>query len=139
MDVGGGKGELSFLLLNLMGVESVVVDPREMGLKNIIAKWRRGMFEPKRVGPILSVWNPAVEDGSMERDPLVPRHLRAFFWASEVKRFLNEGVVPEEEVTRWLDRARAHARDFSWTTRGLQHVEEEAQKEGRGGEEGGGG
>ena len=133
LDVGGGKGELSWALLNLMGVESVVVDPRELGLSNVEKKWRRGMFQPKRVGSVFSVWNPAVENGSSARDPLVPKHLRVFFKASEVTRLLNDGV-PEEEVARWLDGARAQARAVSWTTRGLQHEEE--GKEGKEGEEG---
>ena len=84
LDVGGGKGELSFMLKNLMGVDSCVFDPRPLSLSTMNARWSKGMFEPKRVGPVFSRWNPEVVDGSSQRQPLTPKHARLFFRHEEV-------------------------------------------------------
>ena len=44
LDVGGGKGELSFELCNLNGVECVIVDPQPVLLSKLAHKWRGGWY-----------------------------------------------------------------------------------------------
>ena len=119
------------MLLNLMGVDSVVVDPRQLQLQNIQTSWSKGMFEPLRIGPIYSATNPEVVNGSKDRPSLVPKHLRILFRRDEIHTFLKEGPSPSTQD--WLDGARKEARDIAWTTRGLKHHEDgnegEAAKE----------
>ena len=64
LDVAGGKGELAWELLNCMGVRATVVDPRPLVLGALDKKWRQGMFEPRRTGPVFCRWNPSVQSGA---------------------------------------------------------------------------
>ena len=139
LDVAGGKGELSFELLNLSGAgECVVVDPRSLNLGTVLGKWRKGLFEPRRVG-VFSRWYPACEDGCKDREPRRPGHMRCFFDGASFEDFARatgrEDVDRTDDLyRRWIDRARR----ITWTTKGLRHEDGTSyDKEGGGG--GGGG
>ena len=44
LDVAGGKGQLSFELLNLKGVPTTVVDPRPLNVDKYSASFRMGHY-----------------------------------------------------------------------------------------------
>jgi hypothetical protein len=46
LDVAGGKGYLSWELLNCMGINSIVVEPRGTVFDRLNKKWVKGLFEP---------------------------------------------------------------------------------------------
>jgi len=132
LDVAGGKGELSWELQNLMGVESVVVDPRPLTLSAIERKWTQGMFEPKRFGPVFAKWYPACEDGCSKRKPERPSHLRCFFEADTFSRLAKDDDM-DDTLENWFLGERTKAKAIKWTTKGLQeggrnneHHEEDA-------------
>ncbi|KAL7555001.1 hypothetical protein ACHAWF_018607 [Thalassiosira exigua] len=126
-DVAGGKGELSFELINLSGVaDCVVIDPRPLNLSLVQSKWKKGLFEPKRTG-VFSKWYPACEIGCKEREPRIPHHLRCFFGSASFLEFVaaKEGKVVEttnQLMTSELERAKF----IEWTTKGLQHENAES-------------
>lgn len=132
LEVAGGKGELSWELLNLVGVECVNVDPRPMSLNNAEARWRKGMYEPRRTGPVFRKWLPAVEEGSSQnRSSRRPRHLRCFFHAEPFVRLAQCRADDTDsfDAQRWLKGERSKADSISWTTRGLQHEDEDTSGE----------
>lgn len=118
LDIAGGKGELSWELLNLVGCRDVViVEPRREGLKKGIDKMQKlydkGMFDPKRTGPLFSKWYPAVKDTTnyikdddggrtviIRKQTKRPKHIQCFF---DAKKFLsvlgldNNTLLDEEE------------------------------------------
>eukprot|EP00581_Thalassiosira_minuscula_P013889 CAMPEP_0183711788 /NCGR_PEP_ID=MMETSP0737-20130205/7185_1 /TAXON_ID=385413 /ORGANISM="Thalassiosira miniscula, Strain CCMP1093" /LENGTH=355 /DNA_ID=CAMNT_0025940355 /DNA_START=248 /DNA_END=1312 /DNA_ORIENTATION=+ len=122
VDVAGGKGELSFELINLSGAtESVVVDPRPLNLSLVQTKWNKGLFEPKRTG-VFSKWYPACEDGCKEREPRTPKHLRCFFDSQAFLKFVLADESEEIEHTNThFEREMMRARNIVWTAKGLQH------------------
>eukprot|EP00956_Cyclotella_meneghiniana_P022992 scaffold44120_cov66-Cyclotella_meneghiniana.AAC.5 len=122
IDVAGGKGELSWELINLTGVNScVVIDPRPLNLQLIQSKWKKGMFEPKRTGYVFSKWYPACEEGcSTSREPRDPLHLRCFFDAVKFVDFVNSDDVQTNNHT-WFREEIDRAKQIVWTTKGLQH------------------
>ena len=122
IDVAGGKGELSWELINLTGVNScVVIDPRPLNLQLIQSKWKKGMFEPKRTGYVFSKWYPACEEGcSTSREPRDPFHLRCFFDAVKFVDFVNSDDVQTNNHT-WFREEIDRAKQIVWTTKGLQH------------------
>ena len=134
LDVAGGKGELSFELLNLSGAgECVVVDPRPLNLGAVLGKWRRGLFEPRRVG-VFSRWYPACEDGCKDREPRRPGHMRCFFDGASFARLARATGREDVDRTdglyrRWIDRARG----IAWTTKGLRHEDGTSYDKGGGG------
>ena len=142
LDVAGGKGELSFELLNLSGAgECVVVDPRSPNLRAVLGRWRGGLFEPRRVG-VFSRWYPACEDGCKDREPRRPGRMRCFFDGASFVDFARatgrEDVDRTDDLyRRWVDRARR----ITWTTKGLRHEDGTSydKEEGGGGGGGGGG
>lgn len=51
LDVAGGKGTLSWELINCVGASHcVVVDPRPLDTRYLVKKWRSGHYEPHRTG-----------------------------------------------------------------------------------------
>lgn len=133
IDVAGGKGELSFELVNLSGVrECAVIDPRPLNLSLVRTKWEKGLFEPKRTG-LFSKWYPACEDGCKERKPRSPGHLRCFFNSGQFLEFVLAKEARDTASTNLqLQSEMDRARRIIWTTKGLQHedgssyIEEEA-------------
>ncbi|KAL3782701.1 hypothetical protein HJC23_012220 [Cyclotella cryptica] len=127
IDAAGGKGELAWELLNLTGVKDcVVIDPRPMNLELVRSKWKKGIFEPKRTGPVFSKWYPACEEGCKFRESKSPSHVRCFF---DSKAFLGFIKCPNEKsegekynaAEQWLKEEIVRARRIVWTTKGLQH------------------
>eukprot|EP00571_Detonula_confervacea_P015906 CAMPEP_0172302942 /NCGR_PEP_ID=MMETSP1058-20130122/4580_1 /TAXON_ID=83371 /ORGANISM="Detonula confervacea, Strain CCMP 353" /LENGTH=441 /DNA_ID=CAMNT_0013013611 /DNA_START=86 /DNA_END=1411 /DNA_ORIENTATION=- len=122
LDVAGGKGELSFELVNLTGAKDcVVVDPRPLNLGLVEAKWEKGLFEPKRTG-VFSKWYPACEEGCKDRKPRSPRHLRCFFDSGSFLEFVNAKECSEIERTNvQFGNEMERAKRIVWTAKGLQH------------------
>ncbi|KAL9182309.1 hypothetical protein ACHAXT_012961 [Thalassiosira profunda] len=122
LDVAGGKGELSFELINLCGVkECVVIDPRPLNLSLVRGKWEKGLFEPKRTG-VFSKWYPACEEGCKDRTPQSPGHMRCFFDGASFLEFANAETSEEVERTNEkLLREMIRAKSIVWTRKGLQH------------------
>lgn len=75
LDIAGGKGEFSFEIMNLNGVDSTVFDPRPLDLYRFKRKLEFGFFHRNDV---LGSYNhmPAPEKGQA---PLLPFHIRGFF------------------------------------------------------------
>ncbi|KAL7438925.1 hypothetical protein ACHAXM_006583 [Skeletonema potamos] len=126
VDAAGGKGELAWELINLSGVEEcVVVDPRELNLSLVQTKWKKGLFEPKRTGPVFSKWYPACEDGYKTRQSKSPRHIRCFLDGESCLEFMN--ASSEEDVHRadeWYQAQLLKAKEISWTSKGLTQHED---------------
>lgn len=131
IDAAGGKGELSWELLNLTGVnQCLVIDPRPLSLSLVQTKWKKGLFEPKRTGPVFSKWYPSCEDGCRLRESKSPDHLRCFFDSDLYLEFMNvitavnHGGCKLKEVERsnhWFECELDRAKRIAWTTKGLQH------------------
>lgn len=129
IDVAGGKGELAWELLNLTGVnDCVVIDPRPLNLELVQTKWKKGLFEPKRTGPVFSKWYPACEDGCRLREPKNPSHIRMFFESKALRDFLDASNKNDtwNELNanvrdQWLKEGISRAKRIVWTTKGLQH------------------
>lgn len=130
LDVAGGKGELSFELINLSGVkESVVIDPRPLNLSLVRTKWKKGLWEPKRTG-VFSKWNPACEEGCKDRQPCSPRHLRCFFDANSFVQFMDaKECIDIERTNEQFQCEIDRAKKIVWTTKGLQHEDGESYNE----------
>eukprot|EP00985_Skeletonema_marinoi_P025166 scaffold18229_cov173-Skeletonema_marinoi.AAC.5 len=126
IDAAGGKGELAWELINLSGVKDcVVVDPRQLNLSLVQTKWKKGLFEPKRTGPVFSKWYPACEDGCKMRQSKSPRHLRCFLDGEACVEFMN--AASEEDVHRaddWYQNQLIRAKEISWTSKGLTQHED---------------
>jgi hypothetical protein len=120
IDVAGGKGELAWELINLTGVhDCLVIDPRPLNLELVKSKWDKGLFEPKRTGPIFSKWYPACEEGCKSRESKPPSHLRCCFSAHDFLEFLHSSANASSD--EWLRREISKSKDIVWTTKGLQH------------------
>ncbi|KAL7457808.1 hypothetical protein ACHAWC_009348 [Mediolabrus comicus] len=118
IDAAGGKGELAWELINLTGVkECVVVDPRPLSLSLVQSKWKKGLFEPKRTGPVFSKWYPACEDGCKLRLSESPKHMRCFLDGKETIDFMNASSGEAADV--WYQSQLDRARKISWTSKGL--------------------
>ena len=132
LDVAGGKGELSFELLNLSGAsECVVIDPRPMNLSLVMGKWTKGLYEPRRVGSIFSKWYPACEDGCRFRIPRMPKHFRCLFDGCVFAKFAS--AIEPDDVNRangTYARDVEEARRMTWTTRGLRHEDGSSHDDG---------
>ncbi|KAL3783698.1 hypothetical protein ACHAW5_005183 [Stephanodiscus triporus] len=122
LDVAGGKGELSFELLNLSGTGTcVVVDPRPLNLGLVRGKWKKGLYEPRRVG-VFSRWYPACEEGCSDREPRSPGHIRCLFDGDTFARFASACERKDIERTDELYRLGIErASRIAWTTGGLRH------------------
>lgn len=66
LDVAGGAGELSFLLVNLSGVRSTVVDPRPLSLEDFARRYYAG-------------WLHRGEPSGQKQPALAPGHAPCFF------------------------------------------------------------
>lgn len=125
IDVAGGKGELSWELTNLTGVKDcVVVDPRPLNLGLCETKWKKGMFEPRRTGPVFSKWYPACKDGCKLQKSKWPRHIRCFFDCLEFLKFMEAGKDGKEVANEWYNSELKKAKSISWTTKGLSQHED---------------
>ncbi|KAL7500589.1 hypothetical protein ACHAWT_011221 [Skeletonema menzelii] len=131
IDAAGGKGELAWELINLSGVkECVVVDPRQLNLSLVQTKWKKGLFEPKRTGPVFSKWYPACEDGCKMRQSKTPRHIRCFLDGEACLDFMN--AASDEDISRaeeWYQNQLIRAKEMSWTSKGLTHEDGTSYKE----------
>ncbi len=125
IDVAGGKGELSWELTNLTGVKScVVIDPRPLTLGLCETKWEKGMFEPKRIGPVFSKWYPACEDGCKLKKSKWPLHMKCFFDSVEFLKFMKPGKDGQQLSNVWYKNELEKAKSISWTTKGLSQHED---------------
>ena len=106
LDVAGGKGELAWELLNLNRVESVVLDPRPLDLKQVERKWRHGFFWRN---PIFHRFLHCTFDSSVE--PQTPQHLRLL---------LTEALLSGESDA--FEESKRRAAELSWTRKGLVHT-----------------
>ena len=88
LDIAGGKGELSFEIMNLNGVMSTVIDPRPLDLYRFKRKLEFGFYHRNDV---LGSYNhlPAPQRGDI---PRLPNHIRGFFEMFESGAM--EGHVP---------------------------------------------
>lgn len=129
IDAAGGKGELAWELINLTGVnECVVVDPRPLNLGLVQSKWEKGLFEPKRTGPVFSKWYPACEDGCKLRLSESPKHMRCFLDGKETLDFMN--AISGETADVWYQSQLDRAKRISWTSKGLtQHEDGSCEEE----------
>jgi hypothetical protein len=122
VDIAGGKGELSWELLNLSGVhDCLVIDPRPLNLELVKRKWSKGLYEPQRTGPVFSKWYPACEVGCKHRESRSPSHLRCFFSCREFIDFQDVDGKDLDSKNAWLDSEIERAKRIVWTTKGLQH------------------
>ncbi len=89
VDVAGGKGELSFELLNLNGIMSTVYDPRPLDVTVFARKLRNGYYHRNEVLAIYNIkpeCNTLLEkvvsvgdETSAGRDHEVPQHFAGYF------------------------------------------------------------
>lgn len=150
LDVAGGHGWISWELVNCVGVNAVIVDPRPMETGPLAKKWAKGLYEPWRTGPVFSRWNPAVQNGDGRARPCVnPPHARIFFNAESFVRLSHELSADAAQV--WLAKETTRGHNTRWTIKGLQsdagddheecagHADDEPPAKEEGGYNGGGG
>ena len=133
LDIAGGKGDFTWELVNLIGCpQSVLVDPRgPISTSRMDKLWYKGMFDPKRTGPIFSKWFPAVSlNDYQNKHPKQPKHIRCFFNAPSFLSVLqNESTKNNKHNTNnddtyhedWFQSERSRAKKIQWTTQGLQN------------------
>jgi hypothetical protein len=76
LDIVGGKGELSFELLNLNSVPTTVIDPRVVLLTKVVKKLRVGLYASS------SLFHQYLDMDAHDRNREAPRrpdHLKLFF------------------------------------------------------------
>ena len=130
LDVAGGKGDLSWELANLNNIRAVLVEPRQSSFGKKDKDWTKGLFEPKRLGPVFSKWNSSVSDGDCLGGSKRPEHLRVFFRADSFQRIYDysasgvkdkdEGKVLGDGNSEWFLEERRMAQAIKWTTKGLE-------------------
>lgn len=100
----------------------MVIDPRPLNLSLEQSKWSKGLFEPKRFGPVFSKWYPACFEGCKDTVSTAPKHIRSFFDSPSFEDFVSArddsaiartNAIFESELKR--------ARQTKWTTKGLHH------------------
>eukprot|EP01088_Endostelium_zonatum_P013261 TRINITY_DN2770_c0_g1_i1.p1 TRINITY_DN2770_c0_g1~~TRINITY_DN2770_c0_g1_i1.p1 ORF type:complete len:421 (-),score=126.31 TRINITY_DN2770_c0_g1_i1:133-1263(-) len=115
LDVAGGKGELSFELVNLNNITCTVIDPREMILEKLKKKAVRGFYHKNKV---YLDWVHNKSPPTSESQLQHPNHLRVFFrpslWSNDLSSLPNPF---------------AEARLIIWTNKGLTTLEQETSDE----------
>ena len=134
LDIAGGKGDFSWELVNLIGCpQSVLIDPRgPISTSRMDKLWSKGMFDPKRTGPIFSKWLPAVSlNDYQNKQPKQPKHIRCFFNAPSFLSILQNDEKNNHNDTNndedWFQSERSRAQKVQWTTQGLQHEKDNNQ------------
>ena len=100
LDVAGGKGELSFELLNLSEVPATVCDPRPLQFKMYVRRLRLGVYNRNRI-------NARYTSASISASSpwVAPRHLRMMFetWPNPAypHQEAADGGADDEEETGW--------------------------------------
>ena len=120
LDVAGGKGELSFELVNLSDIPATVCDPRPLELMRYKKKLHFGFYHNNEILGVYNVLPRPYEFLNFR----VPKHLRLYF-----------EIDPEEEVSNTLPVALLTDSSFreelrrslstAWTNKGLVHEEED--------------
>ena len=97
LDVAGGKGELSFELVNLNGIPTTVVDPRVSDLQEYRDKWDKGLYTRNRF------WQTYSPSYDPERTPQDPNHVHAFFENPLGNHFAHptEWGLDSQNLRRW--------------------------------------
>eukprot|EP01104_Vermistella_antarctica_P017569 TRINITY_DN623_c0_g2_i1.p1 TRINITY_DN623_c0_g2~~TRINITY_DN623_c0_g2_i1.p1 ORF type:complete len:430 (+),score=52.83 TRINITY_DN623_c0_g2_i1:146-1435(+) len=114
LDVAGGKGELSFELVNLNAIPCTGVDPRPFNLGRARKRLRMGI--DKRSVVLKDYVD--VSDGDVV--PITPRQFRFYFLPALWNMAgLGEGAVSEAERQPLVDAAFQTACDTEWTVKGL--------------------
>ena len=107
LDIAGGKGQLSFELLNLQAVPTTVVDPRPVNVAKYCESFRMGHYGRRPAGAA----------------PQAPLHIQRF-WEPK----LWSPQAPACPVQRQLKEAweRAHGKELQRSCRAEGHVQEQA-------------
>mmetsp|Transcript_5790 Transcript_5790/g.10239 ORF Transcript_5790/g.10239 Transcript_5790/m.10239 type:complete len:338 (+) Transcript_5790:33-1046(+) len=120
-DIAGGKGELSFELLNLNQVPVTVFDPRPLFLHRYERKWNRGYYHRPT---LLNQKYNYVEH--CKHPPLEkyrnPSSVRLFF-----EPFLYDPEMDDELRVRLYEKSILRAHDSQWTRKGLVIGENESE------------
>lgn len=136
LDVAGGKGEVSFEILNLNNLPSTVFDPRPLDLYRYKRKLKFGFYHRNEV---LECYNPLPSGPNNVEEEVIPRlptHIRGFFEmfdsmktgsifrliSSESSTTDKEFYFPlalqsPDEFANQLE----FSRQTKWTKKGLQH------------------
>jgi hypothetical protein len=112
LDVAGGKGDLSFQLMNLNNIRSTIVDPRQVYLDAVVRQYRTGMFHRNA---IFAKYTHSSCTDHLKTPLHRPFHLRSFFNTS-----LEEGGIPHfiSSPTEFVV-AINEAKAVLWTHKGL--------------------
>jgi len=149
LDVGGGKGELSFEFLSLNEVPATVVDPRQMDLNRFQRKLQFGFYH-RNTSQFLESYNtnsaPVHEEDFHRR----PKHIRGFFRMSKPPLISQSGLdyktcqpckigVDETIILAMPDLLRGDAENYAraldealsikWTNKGIEHEHEEGERD----------
>jgi tRNA-dihydrouridine synthase A len=74
VDVAGGRGALSFELLNVHAIPSTVVDPRShLALSRLVQQWERGRYHAQKSGEV------AAAAAAAAATAVLPRHWRCYW------------------------------------------------------------
>ena len=113
LDVAGGKGQLSWELVNVTGIAACVIDPRPaLEVKRSVSMWKRGLWhKPVSIGFACARVQPPARLPTDE--PRMPTHLRLFFQA---------GIWAATDTSIAANLARS--RSAEWGVKGL-HDEKE--------------
>lgn len=94
VDVAGGKGELSFELLNLNGIQSTVVDRRSLDIRTLSFKLQSGYYHRNDV---LNIYN--TRDRSAIT--LAPQHICGYFEMRHTMKAVGKTIRTADAGERW--------------------------------------
>ena len=127
IDVAGGKGQLSFELVNLNAIQSTVWDPRELDLAHFVERYQLGMYHRNEIWkPFLHTPDPLTLENPR---PEQPGHVRMFFdealirALSELQQQQQEGGLPSSGEPHSFEtlyyRAAGLVSQVRWSKKGL--------------------
>ncbi|KAL6051846.1 Zinc finger, CCCH-type [Balamuthia mandrillaris] len=126
LEVAGGKGELSFQLVNLNGVSCTVVEPRPLELKHYQRRLLYGLYH-RCAPPFRAYLDTEVPPVSAE-EVQQPAHFRLFFTRELWQQTTGEDEGRENELR--MKSALKEAKSVLWTEKGLV-AKKQVEQEGR--------
>ena len=107
LDIGGGKGELSFELLHLVGVRSTtVIDPRSVNVSKYLKKLKSGRYTSNALHH--NFINPTILKDMCKINNANCSHERSEFWDAKIaggKRIKHLKIYFDRSTISWYENA----------------------------------
>eukprot|EP00944_MAST-04C_sp_MAST-4C-sp1_P013486 g13486.t1 len=107
LDIGGGKGELSFELLHLVGVQSTtVIDPRSVDVSKYLKKLKSGRYTSNAMHH--NFLNPVILKDMCKINDTNCSHERSDLWDAKIansKRIKHLKIYFDRSTISWYENA----------------------------------